>query len=132
FSAGPRSEEEIAAAEAALGTSFPAAFRAYLRRWGTVSVSGLSLQCLGIFNTQERGFAKLPYPSVVSQTLGAWSRGLPRRYVMIRNQDGTLYVCLDIERRRGDGECLVTMWDAVDSAVEQELELDFAEFMLDE
>lgn len=130
--AGPRSDEEIATAEAALGTEFPPALRAYLRRWGLVTVPGLSLQYLGLFDTDEVDYARSPYPSVVSQTLRARSRGLPPRYVVVRDENGTQYVCLDMERRRPDGEWLVTRWDPVSRAIDFESEVDFAAFMLDE
>lgn len=128
----PRSDAEIVAAEVALGARFSPSFRAYLGRWGTVNVPGLSLEYLGLFDADEPDLSKVPYPNVVSQTLRARSRGLPPRYVMVRNENGTRYVCLDAERRGPAGEWLVTRWDAVDRVVEDETELDFAALMRDE
>jgi hypothetical protein len=135
---GPCSDAMIDAAQAALGAAFPPTFRTYLARWGAINVTGLSLEYLGvlaylgILAPEADDPYRLPYPHVVSHALKAWSRGLPRRYLIVRDESGHRYVCLDSQRRRSDGEWLVTRWDPIDRVVEDEPGLDFAELMLDE
>lgn len=121
--------EQIESAEEELGVPIPPTFRAYLSRWGLLSVR--DLEYLGL--TESDDFSELSYPNFVSYTIEKRRAvGLPRELIVVRDDNGHRYVCVDTGRALDDSEFPITIWDPISRARVEETSLDFAEFVLAE
>lgn len=99
------SSEEIENAERALGVSFPASYRNFLREFGWARISHQELYGLG---------AEVPaYLELVRNTLAERSGmepSLPASLIPIMNDGAGNHYCLDTSQKR-DAECPVVFWD---------------------
>lgn len=96
------SEESILAAEAALGVKFPSDFRRYLAKWGNLGWDGVEFY--GIVDDNPNA----NYPNVVRETQYVREEGaLPENYVVIVDEDGDEYVCVDVNQPEG----AIITWD---------------------
>ena len=96
------SEESILAAEAALGVKFPSDFRRYLAKWGNLGWFGQEF--CGIVDDN----AASGWPGVVIATQDVRENGaLPENYVVIVNEDGDEYICVDVNQPEG----AIVTWD---------------------
>ena len=96
------SEESILAAEAALGVKFPSDFRRYLAKWGNLGWDGVEF--FGIVDDNPNA----KYPNVVRETQYVRENGaLPENYVVIVDEDGDEYVCVDVNQPEG----AIVTWD---------------------
>ena len=120
----------IRSAEVALGVSLPPTYQAFLSRWGYVSV--LDLEYLGLGSSTDY-YSDLTYPNVVWYALHLWANGeLAGDLLPIRGPVLNTLACLDIPRSLSSGECGISIWDTITRSTAIELDVDFAEFMLDE
>ena len=98
---GPADENVIAELEATFGRSMPPSYRAYLARFGAISILDNSLS--GIID----GMIDLGRGWAWTDTRYArdWCK-LPEHYLVVEpDSDG--FVCQDFSRTRADGECPV-------------------------
>lgn len=96
------SEESISAAEAALGVKFPSDFRRYLAKWGNLGWDGV--ENYGIVDDNPNA----KYQNVVSGTQYVREEGgLPENYVVLVNEDGDEYICVDVNQPEG----AIVTWD---------------------
>lgn len=96
------SEESILAAEAALGVKFPSDFRRYLAKWGNLGWDGVEF--FGIVDDNPNA----KYSNAVSETQYVREEGgLPENYVVIVNEDGDEYICVDVNQPEG----AIVTWD---------------------
>jgi hypothetical protein len=96
------SEESILAAEAALGVKFPSDFRRYLAKWGNLGWDGVEF--CGIVDDNPNA----KYPNFVRETQYVREEGgLPENYVVIVNEDGDEYICVDVNQPEG----AIVTWD---------------------
>lgn len=124
--AGGASESQIAAAEEALACTFPPSYRAFLRRFGAVTLpqrASTILQFVGLDGPD------LQDPrSVVARTQHArLENRLGRSLVIVAlgSEPGEWY-CLDVDHPGADGECPVYLFDARDNQLDQRFYDDFA------
>lgn len=122
------SEEEIGAAERALGLTFPKNYRAFLRRFGWGGAEGLEVYGLG---------RDVPsYLDVVALTQSERTEMTPRLrdgLLPILNDGFGNHYCLDLTRVRGD-DCPVVLWDHTQGAAEvpEEVSGSFVDWILAE
>ena len=96
------SEESILAAEAALGVKFPSDFRRYLAKWGNLGWFGQEF--FGIVDDNPNA----KYSNVENETQYVRENGaLPENYVVIVNEDGDEYICVDVNQPEG----AIVTWD---------------------
>lgn len=96
------SEESILAAEAALGVKFPSDFRHYLAKWGNLGWDGVEI--CGIVDDNPNAKS----PNVVRETQYVREEGaLPENYVVIVDEDGDEYICVDVNQPEG----AIVTWD---------------------
>ena len=96
------SEESISAAEAALGVKFPSDFRRYLAKWGNLGWDGVEF--FGIVDDNPNA----KYSNVEKETQYVRENGaLPENYVVIVNEDGDEYICVDVNQPEG----AIVTWD---------------------
>ena len=96
------SEESSLAAEAARGVKFPSDFRRYLAKWGNLGWDGVEF--FGIVDDNPNA----KYPNVVRETQYVRENGaLPENYVVIVNEDGDEYICVDVNQPEG----AIATWD---------------------
>ena len=109
---GAATEDEIAAAEAALGITFPPDYRRYLADYGAVVVEGLGIH--GVFPGGDEEF-----PGVVEATCGFRTRGGPHHLLPIVTFEDCDFV-LDLTPGRAvDNEPPALVWVAGVPAAEQ-------------
>jgi len=127
--AGPRDVGLIAAAEAALGVSFPPTYRRFLLELGAGSVG--SVEIFGVINDD---FEHSGIPDAIWYTLTERSETqLPHQLIVIYSLgDGEIFA-LDASHVNADGECPVVAWLPGGSEPEDRLEIispDFGSFFL--
>jgi len=134
--AGPAQESAIAAAEAALGCTFPPSYRNFLRTFGGIAIPphlGIVHDFVGV--AESAGGAPPP-PSddatdVVQRTLKARAeRKLADHLVVVgigaQHQE---WFCLDVSKPTSSGEYPIVMFDAKDNAVDQQFYEDFGQML---
>lgn len=116
--AGPASETQVAAAEEALGCTFPPSYRTFLRRFGAIRIPtdvAVVHDFVGIGSSDG-------VKSVVDHTLGARAENrLPANLVVVgMGAEYREWFCLDLDRSQDDGECPIFLFDARDNALDQQ------------
>ncbi|MEZ4368459.1 MAG: SMI1/KNR4 family protein [Kofleriaceae bacterium] len=129
----PATDDEIAAAEAALGCRFPPSYRAFLREVGGLSIPthlGVVHHFVGLHHGGEPAKA---VPGVVEQTLLARGEGrlAPHLVVVGMGAGYREWFCLDTARGDEGGEHPVRLFDARDNALDGDFYADFGT-MVDE
>ncbi|QDV18395.1 Antitoxin YobK [Gimesia panareensis] len=128
FIAGGQSAEMIAAAQARLGVTFSASFRAYLLKWGNLSFNGYKYYGL----TRNADFDHASIPNCVWFTLRKRVQvGLPESLVVFRSENDEEYYCLETAQTRDD-ECPVVIWDNIAREISQTLNLSFIDYLREE
>ena len=123
--AGAAREDAIAAAEEALGCTFPPSYRAFLREVGGLSIPARisTIHCfIGLEPSNGEG------SGLVERTQTARTENkLPENLIIVGlgAQPGEWY-CLDVARVRNDGEGPVFLFDARDNQLDQQFYDDFA------
>jgi len=131
----PASEDEIAAAEDALGCRFPPSYRDFLRQVGGLSIPshlGVVHHFVGLHAT-DGDAPTSGVPGVVEQTLTARSAGRLGSHLVVVGMGAGFreWFCLDTDRGDDDGEHPVRLFDARDNALDGEFYADFGT-MVDE
>ncbi len=122
--AGPASEEAVAAAEEQLGGAFPPAYRAFLRRFGSLTLPAE----MAVVHDFVGIDAKAPDgKGVVERTLAARVENrLGNALVVVGLGAGAReWFCLDAARGRTSDEHPVVMFDARDNQVDMVFYDDF-------
>jgi hypothetical protein len=129
--AGGAPEDAIAAAEEAVGCSFPPSYRTFLARHGMIAlparVSTIQ-QFVGLGHaTNDNDDGK----GVVERTLHARVENrLPEALVIVGlGVEPGEWFCLDTARPRSDGECPILLFDARDNALDQQFYDDFGQML---
>ena len=113
----------IAEAESFLGLSFDEPFKLYLSTWGHVTVG--PLQFYGI---SDCNFSNGKPPNAVWFTaLKRVQVKLPPRFVIVFNNEGDEYHCIDTEKSG-----LVVIWDVTERAVVSNRAKNVIEYVLEE
>ena len=125
--AGPVSESAIAAAEEALGCTFPPSYRAFLRTWGGIALPthlGIVHDFVGVSGADSDG-------DVVARTLRAREeRRLGEHLVVVgMGAQSQEWFLLDSSKPAPNGEYPVLMYDARDNAVDQQFYDDFGQML---
>lgn len=126
---GPAPEAAIAAAEEALGCTFPPSYRSFLKTFGGITIPkhlGIVHDFVGVKpSTAEAD------DDVVRRTLKAREeRKLADHLVVVgvgaQNQE---WFCLDVSSATSSGECPIVMFDARDNALDQQFYDDFGQML---
>ena len=122
--AGPVSENAIAAAEDALGCTFPPSYRQFLRTWGGIALPthlGIVHDFIGVSGDGD----------VVARTVRAREeRKLPEHLVVVgMGAQSQEWFCLDASRPLPNGEYPVLLFDARDNALDQQFYDDFGQML---
>jgi len=123
----PCEETWIRDAEEVLGGSFPKGFQLYLTHFGTLSFEGREF--LGLTPLKGKSFEDSGYPNMVwvTQQIRA-ERGLPEGLVVILDENGEHYTCLDLATSDGLF-CDMVVWDG--SEIER-FRIDFLDYLEEE
>jgi antitoxin YobK len=123
--AGPASETQVAAAEEALGCTFPPSYRTFLRRFGAIRIPTEVAIVHDFVGLGADG------KSVVDHTLGARAENrLPQNLVVVgMGADYREWFCLDMGRQTDGGECPIFLFDARDNALDQQFYDDFDQML---
>jgi len=124
---GPAQDAAIAAAEEALGVSFPPSYRQFLKTFGGIALPthlGIVHDFIGVADAGD---------GVVGRTLRAREeRRLAMHLVVVGlGAEHQEWFCLDVSKQRANGECPIVLFDARDNALDQQFYDDFGQ-MLDE
>lgn len=119
--AGPVSEAAIAAAEQALGVTFPPSYRTFLLTFGGLAIP----PHLGVVHDFVSG------SEVVQHTLAARSQRKLAEHLVVVGMGAQYqeWFCLDVSRPLPNGECPVLMYDARDNALDQQFYDDFGQML---
>jgi antitoxin YobK len=124
---GPASEDAIAAAEEALGASFPPSYRSFLRGHGALILPPrLSTihQFVGIAPADDgQGVIERTLHARVENRLGN------SLVIVALGADAGEWFCVDTARARADGECPVLLFDARDNQLDQQFYDDFGQMV---
>ena len=126
---GPRDEALVAAAEAALGLSFPPTYRRFVAELGAGDIAGQEFY--GVISDE---FVNSSVPNGIWLTLkarGEWS--LPESMIVVAFDGGVDYFVIDTAKATGAQEPAVEIWRPGITGAEDELAraaVDFGEFVL--
>jgi hypothetical protein len=125
--AGPVSENAIAAAEEALGCTFPPSYRAFLRTWGGIALPthlGIVHDFVGVAGGESDG-------DVVARTLRAREERRLAEHLVVVGMGAQYqeWFLLDSSKPQPNGEYPVLMYDARDNAVDQQFYDDFGQML---
>jgi len=102
----PAREEDIRAAEAALGVSFPPSYRAFLSRYGAVSVVDSTISGIVDNAPLDPGSGSVVFDTMTFRR--EWR--LPEHYVVIQPDEDAPY-CLDTRKTDAAGEMPVICYE---------------------
>ncbi len=105
----PASREYVSAAEEFLGVEFPESFVEYLTTWGTIAEG--PLEFYGIAGTDFRN-GRVPNGIWFTQ-LKRGQVGLPKSLVIVLNNEGDEYYCVDTDDPGGR----VVVWDVCSQTI---------------
>ncbi|HEY0064149.1 MAG TPA: SMI1/KNR4 family protein [Telluria sp.] len=120
------SEATIRAAEAYLEVRFSVSYSEFLRKWGTLSFG--PIEYYGLIDS-EFVHSGIPDAAWYTQKLRQ-DVALPKHLVILVDNDGDEYYCLDTSTFDSRGECPVVVWDCPSAAVSRIKGDNFAEFLL--
>lgn len=127
--AGPVTDGDIDAAEAALGVTFPPSYRKFLRTFGGIAIP----EHLGVVHdfVGVKAAAGDDGDDVVHRTLRARAeRKLGNHLVVVGiGAQQREWFCLDVSREDDNGEAPVVMYDARDNALDQQFYDDFGQML---
>ena len=133
--AGPVPEVAIAAAEEALGVTFPPSYRTFLRTFGGIAIPvhlGVVHEFVGVAPPgRDPAAAPNGQDDVVGRTLAARAeRNLAEHLVVVGlGAESQEWFCLDVSRTRSNGECPVLLYDPRDNALDQQFYDDFGQML---
>lgn len=128
---GPVPETAIAAAEEALGVTFPPSYRTFLRTFGGIAIPshlGIVHDFVGVATDAQ---ATNINDDVVRRTLSARSERRLGEHLVVVGMGAQYqeWFCLDVSREAPNGEYPVVMFDARDNAVDQQFYEDFGQML---
>ena len=119
----PHTEQEVNEAAEALGVNLSDQFKAYLMKWGNLSLGSAEYYGLTISND----FVNSSVPNFVWFTLLKREQvGLPANYYVFQNNNDEAYYCLNSDTGN------VVVWDNVTREVAEETNIGFFEFLMDD
>ena len=124
---GPVAEAAIAAAEDALGITFPPSYRAFLRTFGGIVLPthlGIVHDFVGVTQGDSDG-------DVVAKTLRAREERKLGEHLVVVGMGAQYqeWFCLDASKPYPNGEYPVLLFDARDNAVDQQFYDDFGQML---
>jgi antitoxin YobK len=126
--AGEKPAALVEKAEIALGVRLPKSYRDFLKSYGFISFEGLEY-----YGVIDEEFEKSGVPDVV------WynhhlriAQSFPAHLIVVSNNDGVEYMCLDTSKFFSDTECAMVVWDNVSKKVAESYDISFADFLADE
>jgi hypothetical protein len=128
---GPAPDSAIAAAEEALGVTFPPSYREFLKTFGGIALPthlGIVHDFVGVTSID----ANVEKPDdVVGRTLRAREeRRLAGHLVVVgMGADFQEWFCLDASKPRANGEYPILLFDARDNALDQQFYDDFGQML---
>jgi SUKH superfamily protein len=125
--AGPQTEANVAAAEEALGISFPPSYRTFLRKFGHVAFP----THLGIVHDFVGIDAKAPGNGVVERTVNGRSENRLRDNLVVVGLGANYseWFCIDVNRAGSDGEAPIFLFDAQLNEIDQQFYDSFEEMV---
>ena len=131
---GPAPEAAIAAAEEALGCTFPPSYRTFLSTFGGIAIPthlGVVHEFVGVHAAQAAEAPAAQPDDVVQRTLRAREeRHLGEHLVVVgMGAQYQEWFCLDLNRPNASGEYPVVLFDAKDNAVDQQFYDDFGQML---
>jgi len=125
--AGPVPESAIAAAEEALGCTFPPSYRTFLRTFGGIALPthlGIVHDFVGV-SPSEGG------DGVVGKTLRAREERRLGDHLVVVGMGAQYqeWFCLDVSKPHANGECPILLFDARDNALDQQFYDDFGQML---
>jgi hypothetical protein len=131
---GPVPEAAIAAAEEALGCTFPPSYREFLSTFGGIAIPphlGVVHEFVGVHAALDAATRDAHLDDVVERTLRARvERRLGEHLVVVgMGAQYQEWFCLDTNRPTASGEYPVVLFDARDNAVDQQFYDDFGQML---
>jgi SMI1-KNR4 cell-wall len=124
--AGPKGDVLIRHAETFLGVTFPPSYREFLKRWGALGFGPEE-----IYGITGENFETAAVPNGIWFTAQERTRyGLPSSLVVVVNDNGDQYFCIDTARRSADGESPVVVWDVSSGSILGTKSASFGDFLL--
>jgi antitoxin YobK len=125
---GPKSDELVASAEAAIGFKFPPTYRDFLLRYGCGDIHGHEFYGITHGDFQNSGIPNAIWLALADRK--EWQ--FPHHLLAVYEPGDGSKSCLDFTQRREDGECPVVIWHPLSEAgdrLEVEAE-DFGQLLL--
>ena len=125
--AGGASDAAIDAAEEALACTFPPSYRAFLKRFGALTLPQRVSTLQQVVGLDTGGDDK----DVVQRTLHARVENRMSKSLVIvgLGSEAGEWFCIDIDRVRADGESPIVLFDARDNQLDQEFYGDFGSML---
>lgn len=117
----PQSATKIEEAESRLGVRFPETYKEFLKKWGTISFGPKEYLGIGSGTSQDAVEFTLKKRKAV---------GLPDNLVIVCDNEGDEYICLDTSNLNDQGECPVIGWDVPTSQPSRKKSDRFDEYLL--
>ena len=125
---GPAPEAAIAAAEEALGCTFPPSYRQFLKTFGGIHIPphlGIVHDFVGVKPPGSQD------EDVVRRTLRAREERKLADHLVVVGMGAQYqeWFCLDVSRQSSTGECPIVLFDAKDNALDQQFYDDFGQML---
>lgn len=130
--AGPVPESAIAAAEEALGVTFPPSYRTFLATFGGIAIPahlGVVHDFVGVAPAAPSAGGAAD--DVVGRTLAARAERKLAEYLVVVGigAESTEWFCLDMSRQLANGECPILLYDPRENALDQQFYEDFGQML---
>jgi antitoxin YobK len=125
---GPAPESAIAAAEEALGCTFPPSYRTFLRTFGGIAIPphlGIVHDFVGVHPGDDKDVVQLSLKAREERKLA------DHLVVVGMGAQYQEWFCLDVSRPTAAGEYPVVLFDAKDNALDQQFYDDFGQMLLE-
>ena len=124
---GKKSHDLIAKAEFALDVRLPKSYKDFVMNFGKLAFG--SRTYLGIIH---ENFERSGLPDVVWYNLLLRRQyGFPQHLIVVLDEDGVLFTCLDTSNYYSQDECALVMWDNVHKKVIESVNVNFIDYLLE-
>jgi hypothetical protein len=125
---GKKSGELVEKAETALGVRLPKSYKDYLQNFGTLSFGARTY-----FGVIKEDFENSRHPDVVwYNLLMRRDFEFPEHLLIVYNDEGVVFTCLDTSNFYSEYECALVMWDNVHKEVFESVNVSFVDYLLEE
>jgi hypothetical protein len=124
---GPQEESLIASAEAFLGVTFPPSYREFVRRWGALGFGPEE-----VYGVTSDHFERSSVPNGIWFTAQSRSdSGLPLGLLVVVNDNGERFYCIDTSQKDARGESPIVIWDVSARSIVGTKSPSFGDFLLE-